>query len=55
MHEKVKITTGVINEIISSFFCIQILMAADVAYKRGARFIGLEDVLFLLRKDKVCW
>ena len=27
----------------------------DVAVMRNARFIGLEDFLYLLRKDKVCF
>ena len=27
--------------------------AGDVACLRGAKMIGLEDILFLMRKDKV--
>ena len=31
----------------------QLCQASDVAIMRGTRFVGLEDILFLLRKDKV--
>ena len=33
---------------------IQILRAAEVTNMRSARFMSVEDVLFLLRKDRVC-
>lgn len=34
-------------------FLSQIIRAAEVTNMRGARLMGIEDVLFLLRKDKV--
>ncbi|XP_061177161.1 transcription initiation protein SPT3 homolog [Saccostrea echinata] len=42
-----------IEDIVKQQLTSVLLQAADVASSRNGRFIGLEDILFLLRKDKV--
>nr|XP_022295272.1 transcription initiation protein SPT3 homolog [Crassostrea virginica] len=42
-----------IEDIVRQQLTSLLLQAADVATTRNSRFIGLEDLLFLLRKDKV--
>ncbi|XP_062619346.1 transcription initiation protein SPT3 homolog [Saccostrea cucullata] len=42
-----------IEDIVKQQLTSVLLQAADVASLRNGRFIGLEDILFLLRKDKV--
>lgn len=38
---------------IISQLSFKLLLACDVAMRRSSRFVGLEDILFLMRKDKV--
>ena len=37
------------------FVYLQMYKAGDVASTRGAKLIGIEDILFLMRKDKVAY
>ena len=35
------------------FLVLQIIRAAEVTNMRGGRFMSIEDIIFLMRKDKV--
>ena len=34
-------------------FILQVVRAAEVTNMRGGRFMSVEDIIFLMRKDKV--
>ncbi|XP_048770839.2 transcription initiation protein SPT3 homolog isoform X2 [Ostrea edulis] len=46
-------STVLIEDIVRQQLTSLLLQASDVASTRNGRFIGIEDLLFLLRKDKV--
>ncbi|KAK7474800.1 hypothetical protein BaRGS_00033981 [Batillaria attramentaria] len=49
LHESAVLVEEIVHQQMASLLC----QASDVAMTRGSRFVGLEDILFLLRKDKV--
>lgn len=49
LHE----SAALVEEIVQQQLMILMYKAGDVASSRGAKLIGIEDILFLMRKDKV--
>lgn len=49
LHE----SAALVEEIVQQQLMILMYKAGDVASTRGAKLIGIEDILFLMRKDKV--
>ncbi|KAI0224477.1 hypothetical protein LSAT2_024512 [Lamellibrachia satsuma] len=52
-HKPLADSAALIEDIVHQQMCLMLERAEDVAKLRCARFLGLEDFLFLLRKDKV--
>ncbi|KAK2185536.1 hypothetical protein NP493_231g02002 [Ridgeia piscesae] len=52
-HKPLADSAALIEDIVHQQMCLMLEQAEDVAKLRSARFLGLEDFLFLLRKDKV--
>ncbi|XP_025099736.1 transcription initiation protein SPT3 homolog isoform X1 [Pomacea canaliculata] len=49
LHESAVLVEEIVHQQMASLLC----HASDVAIMRGSRFVGMEDILFLMRKDKV--
>jgi len=52
-HKPMAESAQVVEDIVHEQMAVIMMMAADVAQDRGNRFIGLEEILFLMRKDKM--
>ncbi|KAI8520630.1 Transcription initiation protein SPT3 [Branchiostoma belcheri] len=46
-------SAALIEEVVHSQMTSLLHQAAEVTIQRGARFIGVEDIIFIMRRDKV--